>query len=180
MKKKKHIKNKRKKFNMNDCPKITTSYILILTFIVTGLYDIILRYMSLYYNDLHGILKKMLPFLDKLKPYFNHYSLLSAALIAGFVGAVSQFIIVNIYSFPDKDYTTFLEILLFLLITFVVSGLFGFLMKASGLFPVLHNTYYRYLDKGYSKFLPIRSLWHDAVSGIIVQITVLFLIFIFY
>ena len=52
----------------------------------------------------------------------------------------------------------------FLGITFVVSALIGLPMQYSGLFPILNETYYRYLGT-------LRGLYHDGISGLIVQIT---------
>lgn len=146
--------------------------IIVLTFFVTGFYDVLLRYSSLNFDKLTKKIKSFLPFMKSLKNYFSHYSLLSAFLLAAFVGALTQSIILYTFSFPNSTNTSYLEVILFFIWTFIVSALFGYIIKLSGLFPVLEKTYYRYLDKGYSSFLPLRSLYHDGISGIIVQITV--------
>ena len=73
----------------------------ILTFIITGLWDIILRLLSENYDKLPNIIQY--DFIEYLIPYFKKHTLLSAALIAGFIGATTQVIIVNIYPFP-KDF----------------------------------------------------------------------------
>ena len=72
------------------------STILIITFLITGFWDILLQIYSNYYDRLPTILKW---FKDPkiLQPYFKHHTLLSAALLAGFVGAFAQFFILNIH-----------------------------------------------------------------------------------
>lgn len=56
--------------------------LIILTFIVTALCDVILRTLSLY-NPL-PFLSNQMDFIQYLKPYFQKHTLLAAALIAGF------------------------------------------------------------------------------------------------
>tara|TARA_B100001750_G_C15211682_1_gene448627 strand:+ start:354 stop:710 length:357 start_codon:yes stop_codon:yes gene_type:complete len=104
-------------------------------------------------------------FIRYLIPYFQKHTLLSAALIAGFIGATTQFIIVNIYHFPT-DFKDIHKVLYFLFLSFIVSALYGFLMKGSQLFPHLDETYYKELGT-------VRSMYHDGISGIIVQLTIL-------
>lgn len=137
--------------------------IIIVTFIVTGIWDVILRTITLY-NPVPYI-HEIMPFIKDLKPYFQKHTLLAAALIAGFVGASAQYIILNIMNFPTVDsslrYNT-----TFMLVSFIISALYGFIMKASKLFPYLDKYYYEKLGV-------IRSLYHDGISGIIVQITLL-------
>ena len=94
---------------------------------------------------------------------------MAAALIAGFVGAIFQFIILYIYKFP-RDLRNIIYIFKFLVVSFIISGLLGFPIKASRLFPHLAETYYK--DLG-----PINGIIHDGVSGLIVQITVLLIYF---
>ena len=60
-------------------------------------------------------------------------------------------------------------ILQFLTWSFIVSALYGFVMKASKLFPYLEKYYYEPLGI-------FKSLYHDGTSGLIVQITLLFLL----
>tara|TARA_B100000519_G_C14254054_1_gene444079 strand:+ start:136 stop:492 length:357 start_codon:yes stop_codon:yes gene_type:complete len=104
-------------------------------------------------------------FIRYLIPYFQKHTLLSAALIAGFIGATTQFIIVNIYPFPS-DFKDIHKVLYFLFLSFIVSALYGFLMKGSKLFPHLDETYYKELGT-------VRSMYHDGISGIIVQLTII-------
>ena len=140
--------------------------LILLTFIISGLWDVILRIMSENYYKLSPFFQKY-KFIKYLIPYFEQHTILSAALIAGFVGAITQYIILHLLKFPtnlkDIDY-----ILRFLFISFIISGLFGFVMKASNLFPYLAATYYKKLG-------PVKGAIHDGVSGLIVQITLIFL-----
>jgi hypothetical protein len=123
-----------------------------------------LRKLSENYYNLPDIIKNNFPFIGYLVPYFEKHTLLDAALIAGFIGAVTQFIILKLVKLPQK----FKNSINFLIISFIVSALFGFVMKFSKLFPNLDETYYKNLG-------PIRGMYHDGVSGIIVQITLLLL-----
>ena len=51
----------------------------------------------------------------------------------------------------------------FLLLSFIISALYGFLMKGSKLFPHLEDTYYKDLGT-------FRSMYHDGISGLIVSL----------
>lgn len=95
------------------------------------------------------------------------HTILSAALIAGFVGALSQYLILYLYKFP----TNLNNVPIFLLITFIISGLFGFIMKMTKLFPHLDATYYKNLGN-------VNGAIHDGVSGLFVQITLLFIYYV--
>ena len=128
--------------------------IYILTFIITALYDVLLRYLSL--NKLVDW-----DFVQYLEPYFRQHTLLAAALIAGFVGATTQYIILRFMK-PSLSAR-------FMALTFIISALYGFPMKATGLFPRLDATYYKGLG-------PLRGAFHDGISGLIVQSTVMMLI----
>ena len=88
-------------------------WLIILTFIVTGIWDIVLRFMSLNYNKLPKYFQ--IDFVKNLIPYFKHHTLLAAALIAGFVGATTQFIILSIMSFP-KSIFNFVYIIKFMIL----------------------------------------------------------------
>jgi hypothetical protein len=143
-------------------------WLIILTFIVTGLWDVILRFMSLNYNKLPKYFQ--MDFVKDLIPYFKHHTLLAAALIAGFVGATTQFIILSIMSFP-KSIFNFVYIFKFMILTFIISALYGFIMKGSKLFPYLERYYYEPLGV-------LRSMYTDGFSGLIVQTTLLILLHI--
>jgi hypothetical protein len=145
--------------------------LLILTFIITALYDILLRYMSLNYDKLPAFFK-WFDFIKYLTPYFKKHTLLSAALLAGFIGFGAQLIILTIMPYPNVKKINLHNIITFFVITFIVSALYGLPMKASKLFPILDETYY----KGLGTF---RGLYHDGISGLIVQFTLLILLYIY-
>jgi len=136
--------------------------LLVYTFVVTALWDVVLNYMSRNHEKLPNIINKKMPFIKDLKPYFQHHTIMAAALIAGFVGATTQPMILAVMSFPNS----ITKVSHFLLISFVISALYGFLMKWSGLFPYLERYYYDNLGH-------IRGMWHDGISGLIVQTTLL-------
>lgn len=136
------------------------------TFIVTALWDVVLRVMAENYDRLPRSIQEQ-KFIKYLIPYFKKHTLLSAALVAGFVGATTQYIILYLYRFPN-NITDIYNILVFLLVSFVVSGLYGFIMKASKLFPHLDATYYKELGH-------LGGAYHDGISGLIVQVTLLVL-----
>ena len=141
--------------------------LIILTFIVTGLWDVILRFMSLNYEILPASLQ--MSFVKNLAPYFEKHTLLAAALIAGFVGATTQPLILMITPFP-KSLSNIKYLIKFLTVSFIISALYGFVMKWSGLFPHLEEYYYKPLGV-------FRSMYHDGISGLIVQVTLLLLLF---
>lgn len=147
---------------------MNNSTLIILTFVVTALWDVSLRFMALNFDKVPGIIKNVMPFIGDLEPYFKIHTLLAAALIAGFVGATTQPIIFAITPFP-KNIMNLYYLLKFLVVSFIISALYGFIMKWSGLFPHLQKYYY-------DKLGVIRSMYHDGISGLIVQFTLLFLV----
>ena len=140
--------------------------LILLTFIITALWDVVLRVMSLNFEKLPNALQ--MDFVKYLKPYFQHHTLLAAALVAGFVGATTQPIILSIMPFP-KNIFDILTVGKFMIITFIISALYGFIMKWSKLFPYLEKYYYDNLGI-------VGGMYHDGVSGLIVQITLLLLL----
>lgn len=149
---------------------MNNSNLIILTFVVTALWDVTLRFMALNFNKLPTIIQTIMPFIGDLEPYFKIHTLLAAALIAGFVGATTQPIIFAITPFP-KNIINITYLVKFLIVSFIISALYGFIMKWSGLFPHLQKYYY-------DKLGIIRSMYHDGISGLIVQITLLFIIIV--
>lgn len=134
---------------------------LILVFIITGFWDVILRAMSEGKISFLGI--ENMKWVTTLKDYFNYHTVLGAALIAAFVGAIAYVII--IYTFDTFNVTNkFLQ----LLIVFIISSLVGIPMRYSGLFPILDKYYYKPLGFTYS-FIT------DGISGVIVAITLFFI-----
>ena len=130
--------------------------VIIITFIITAIYDVILREISL--RELFPSIK----FIDSLKPYYESQTLLTVALVAGFVGAVTQIPII----LTSKSICADFNILIFMSITFIISALAGFIMKWSKLFPCLDNTYYKSLGWKHAMIT-------DGVSGLIVNMTLL-------
>jgi len=124
--------------------------------------------MALNYEKLPKNINIIMPFIKDLNPYFKKHTLLSAALIAGFVGATTQPIIFKITPFP-KNIKNISSVFLFLIVSFIISALYGFIMKWSRLFPRLQEHYYEKLGV-------VKSMYHDGISGLIVQITLLILL----
>jgi hypothetical protein len=143
--------------------------LIILTFIVTALWDVVLRVMSLNYEKLPTYFQ--MDFVEYLIPYFKHHTVLAAALIAGFVGATTQPIILSIMSFPTNIFD-FAYISKFMILSFIISALYGFIMKWSKLFPYLEKHYY-------DKLGVVRSMYTDGVSGLVVQSTLLLIYSLF-
>ena len=50
---------------------ISNSQLYILSFVVTGLWDVVLRQMTENWEALPETIKKVLPFIEYLKPYFK-------------------------------------------------------------------------------------------------------------
>ena len=75
-------------------------------------------------------------------------------------------IIISILRFPQRGASN--EVLIFLLLSFLISGLFGFVMKWSQMYPYLVGTYYKKLGS-------FPAFYHDGISGLIVQISLLVL-----
>ena len=138
-------------------------YIYILTFFITAVWDVVLRIMSENYDKLPHWLQ--FDFVRYLQPYFKVHTVLAAALIAGFIGATTQVIILNTHKLPTNVATY----MTFLITSFVISALYGFIMKLSNLFPHLVDTYYKNLGT-------YRSMYLDGISGMIVQITLLIIL----
>jgi hypothetical protein len=143
--------------------------LIILTFVVTALWDVVLRFMSLNYEKLPKYFQ--MDFVEYLNPYFKQHTMLAAALIAGFVGGTTQPIILSIMDFP-KSILDFGYVSKFMILTFIVSALYGFIMKWSKLFPHLVTHYY-------DKLGVARSMYTDGVSGLIVQSTLLVIYYLF-
>ena len=137
---------------------MNTSKTVIVAFIVTALWDVVLRWDA---EDKMRHLPR--PFdvhnwnwVIVLRPYFEKHTLLGAALIAGFVGAVTAYVM----SFMKIEKSEYYSLVLVL-----VSGLIGIPMRYSGLFPHLKTYYYDRL--GFKT-----SFMTDAFSGIVVGVTI--------
>jgi len=132
--------------------------LLILAFCVTGIWDVILRLMAEGKISFLGI--ENMKWVTVLRDYFKKHTVLAAALVAAFVGAITYALMqyINVYfDLKLKTYET-------LILLFLVSGLVGFPMRYSGLFPVLNEHYYKPLGVPY-------SFMTDAMSGVVVGAT---------
>ena len=134
---------------------------IILAFIVTALWDVVLRF---YAMDKMPHLRSPIDvhnwkWVKVLRPYFEKHTLLGAALIAGFVGAVTAFVM------------SFIKVNIFLygLILILVSGVIGIPMRYTGLFPHLKEHYYDELGL-------TTSFMTDVFSGIVVACTIYFIV----
>ena len=134
---------------------------IILVFFITGFWDIILRAMSEGKLSFFGIEK--MKWVTTLKPYFEHHTVLGAALIAAFVGAIAYVLIIYTYDVLDVNNKLYQLVWVFL-----ISGLVGIPMRLSGLFPILNEHYYKPLGFTYS-FIT------DGMSGVVVAITLFIL-----
>ena len=134
---------------------------LIIVFFITGFWDLVLRSMAEGDISFFGIEK--MKWVTTLRNYFQEHTVLGAALIAAFVGAIAYIII--IYTFDTFNVT---NVYSQLIIIFLISGLVGIPMRYSGLFPLLDKYYYKPLGFRYS-FIT------DSMSGVVVAVT-LFLI----
>tara|TARA_Y100000748_G_C15455340_1_gene472632 strand:+ start:872 stop:1324 length:453 start_codon:yes stop_codon:yes gene_type:complete len=134
---------------------------LILVFFITGFWDVVLRAMSEGRFSFLGIEK--MKWVIVLKDYFDKHTILGAALIAAFVGAVTYPLIVY-----TQDKFNITNRIVQLIVVFLISGLVGIPMRYSGLFPILNEHYYKPLGFGY-------SFMTDAMSGVIVSISLFFL-----
>ena len=106
------------------------------------LYGIFLAFMITSIFDLFSNL--LLPSLGgttKLREYFEQHTPLAAALIAGFVGAVTYAIIYATYS-GNSSPNPFN-----FLVIFCISALIGIPIRWSGLFPHLDKYYYQVIPR---------------------------------
>lgn len=133
--------------------------IIIITFVATAIYDAILR-LLVQKGQFQGL---------GLGEYYTDQTLLTVMLTAGIIGALTQIpIYFVVKAFPDFQYHI-VKILLVLLTTFIISGLAGFIIKLTNLFPLLEETYYKTL--GWKK-----AFLTDGLSGVIVNITLMMLL----
>jgi hypothetical protein len=128
---------------------------IIIIFLITAFWDVILRLMSEDKIKFFGI--ENMKWITVLEEYFEKHTILSAALIAGFVGAVTHFIIIKSLESLNLSGVNIYTILLVIFI----SGIVGIPMRYSGLFPHLKKHYYDPLGFGY-------SFATDAFSGVVV------------
>ena len=133
---------------------------IVVAFVITALYDVLLRMFSEGKIKFLGI--ENINWVVALRGYFEKHTILAAALIAGFVGAIAYVAIVK--TMPVKFNN---NIIYYMLWVAFISAIVGIPMRYSGLFP--------HLDTYYYKPLPITTIFSDALSGIIVAITMILL-----
>ena len=90
-----------------------------------------------------------------IRKYFDSHTPLAAALIAGFVGAVTYALMIMLQlNISTPSYMGILQIL-------IVSATIGFPMQWSGLFPLLDKYYYGVMPRW-------QSFLADGLSGVMV------------
>lgn len=138
--------------------KINLTKDIIIIFLITAFWDVILRLFSEGKLKFFGIEK--MKWITVLEEYFEKHTVLAAALIAGFVGAITHYIIIKSLDMLNLSgfniYTTIMVI--------IISGIMGIPMRYSGLFPHLKKHYYDPLGFLY-------SFTTDAFSGVVVGAT---------
>lgn len=92
-----------------------------------------------------------------IRDYFSKHTPLSAALVAGFIGALTYVVLNNMKNVQTIEYASFGGIVF----VFLVSALIGYPMIWSGLFPHLNEFYYDRIPR-YQSFLA------DGLSGVMV------------
>lgn len=126
---------------------------LVLVFVVTVAWDVVLRMFSMKKIKFLGI--ERINWIVALRGYFETHTLLAAALIAGICGVFAK-LLIDLVKF--KTPIAYGAWILF------VSAAVGIPMRYSGLFPHLKKFYY---DP-----LPYTTIASDAFSGIVVAATI--------
>ena len=129
-------------------------------FVVTAAWDVVLRLFATKKLRILGI--DRWNWVHALEGYFNEHTVLAAALLAGFAGAVA-YAFIQLWSPPPLDSVG--SVVAYALWIAIVSALIGVPMRYSGLFPHLKKYYY---DE-----LPITTIFSDALSGVVVGVTML-------
>lgn len=131
---------------------------IIIIFLITAFWDVILRLFS--EGKITFFVIENMKWITVLKGYFEEHTVLSAALIAGFVGAITHYIIIKSTDLLKLSGFNIYTILL----TIFISGTVGIPMRYSGLFPHLKQHYYDNLGFWY-------SFATDTFSGIVIGST---------
>lgn len=134
--------------------KLSLSEGVVLSFVVTAVWDIVLRFFAEERLRMFGI--ERWNWVVALRPYFEKHTVLAAAGIAGMIGAVTYVIIERLS--PAR-----IALPQYLLLVAIISALVGIPMRYSGLFPHLKTYYY---DP-----LPVTTIFTDALSGLVVAAT---------
>jgi H+/Cl- antiporter ClcA len=145
---------------------------LIAAFVSTALWDVVLRQISAGHVPVPIV--RDFQWVKVLRPYFQRHTVLSAALIAGFVGAVTYAIIAPTWTIIRNTVSTSPAVSETIYVVYValISGVVGLGMRASSLFPHLTKYYYDRLPMWY-------SFGSDMFSGLVVYATLMTLAQIF-
>ena len=134
---------------------------MVIAFCVTAIWDVILRGFS--EEELKFMRIEKLSWVVALRPYFEHHTVLSAAAIAGVVGAGTSVIITKF----EPEITSESNLLYLLWVAFV-SAVVGITMRYSGMFPYLKLYYYDPLPN-------TTTFFADALSGVVVALTMMYI-----
>ena len=115
---------------------------IILAFVITATFDVLINVLPPPVGS------------ELLRSYFSKHTVLGAALIAGFVGAITLFPIAALVDITTPDILT-------VVVIFLVSAFIGFPMQWSGIFPHLNEFYYGIMPR-YQSFIA------DGLSGVMV------------
>ena len=136
------------------------SKLLILTFVVTAVLYAVLQFLLSSYKDLPKALQTDIT--KYLTEYFRNHCIFKSAAIAGLAGMIIQTIITSIIEFPRVWKVG--PIFNFMLISFLVSGILGFILQAVKRYPRLNRTH--------KKICPIKGVILNGAAAIIVQLVV--------
>lgn len=125
---------------------------IVLSFMITGGFDVALNLLP---PPLGAVI---------LREYFDNHTVLAAALIAGFVGAVTFIVIYMLSGNKVPELNTYNMIFIF-----CVSSLMGTPIRLSGLFPILDEYYYQKIPR-------IQSYLADGLSGVMVAAVYYFVV----
>jgi len=123
---------------------------IVFSFIITAVFDVALNLLPEKYGGA-----------TRIREYFNRHTVLAAALIAGFVGAVTFIIIHRCYNGVPSFNAMNMSMI------FLISALVGYPMRYSGLFPILDKYYYQVMPRW-------QSFVADGLSGLMVSIVYYF------
>ena len=129
---------------------------LVIVFVITALWDVVLRLFAEEKVRLFGI--ENISWVRALKPYFEKHTVLAAALLAGIAGVAAS-VLIDSWKHPSFKKNK----VAYALWVAVASALVGIPMRYTNLFPHLVEHYY--------KPLPITTIFSDALSGIVVMLT---------
>jgi hypothetical protein len=127
---------------------------LVLVFVVTAMWDVLLRFLST--GKIKIPVVSQWQWVRVLEPYFKKHTILGAALLAGFAGSLAQ---LALWALPATA-----NPVLYSAQVAIVSALVGWPMYVSGLYPELKKYYYDRLGGS--------AVLSDALSGLVVMASV--------